>query len=463
MTSTPDTIVALSTPPGLGALGMIRISGSRAIDVLDEIFIGRSLVKAPSHQACLGKIKDTEGNIIDECVLTIFRGPNSFTGEDTIEISCHGSPYIIESIIDLILSKGIRLAQPGEFTQRAFLNGKLDLAQAEAVGDLIASQSAQQHRLAMHQMRGGVSDEIRQLREKLIEFASLIELENDFGEEDVQFADRSALIELVQSTMKRVDELIETFTYGKAIKEGVAVAIIGKPNVGKSTLLNALVNEERAIVSDIPGTTRDVIEDTLIIDGLLFRFIDTAGIHETDDVIESIGIERSLAQLEKAQIVLWMAEIEESAEAIVQDFHELSIRQDQKVIILLNKQDTFHTCHSYDVEEAVSTLTKRTPTLALSAKDKKQLPALKKLLTDAIAKNKFEQQSIIISHARHKQALEETKNSLSAVLQGLSNSIPSDLVAMDIRHAQLFLGEIAGQISTDDLLDSIFSNFCIGK
>lgn len=463
MNVTQDTIVALSTPAGIGALGIIRLSGSKAIEVVDIIFHGRLLAKAPSHQACFGSIKNKSGDIIDECVVTLFRGPNSFTGQDTVEITCHGSPYIIQSIIDEILKHDVRLALPGEFTQRAFLNGKLDLSQAEAVGDLIASQSASQHKLAMHQMRGGVSDEIKTLRAKLIEFASLIELENDFGEEDVEFADRTALINLVNDTDRRIDELIATFEYGKAIKEGIAVAIIGKPNVGKSTLLNALVNEEKAIVSDIPGTTRDVIEDTIQLNGILFRFIDTAGIHETDDKIESIGIERSLQQLEKASIVLWVVEIEEDAQDLAKQFYALNIRADQRAIIILNKQDTFHTCHSYDVEEALSTLTRRTPTLAMSAKTKDNLDKLKKLLIDASQQNRFAQESVIISNARHKAALEETKNSLQAVRTGLESGISSDFIAMDIRHAQHHLGEIAGQISTDDLLDNIFSNFCIGK
>ena len=314
------------TPSGTGALGMIRMSGRSCIEVIDKLFIGRNLMTTESHHACFGKIINEKQEVLDECVATIFRSPNTFTGEDIVEITCHGSSFIIDSIIQLIIRNGIRLAQPGEFTQRAFLNGKMDLTQAEAVGDLIASQSASQHRLAMTQMRGGVSEEIQELRNKLIEFASLIELENDFGEEDVEFAERSALINLVNETILRIDELEQTFQYGKAIKEGIAVAIVGRPNVGKSTLLNALLKEEKAIVSDIPGTTRDVIEDTIQLDGILFRFIDTAGIHDTDDKIESIGIQRSKEQIEKANVVLWVEEIVEKTEELVNRFKQLGIK-----------------------------------------------------------------------------------------------------------------------------------------
>jgi len=457
-----DTIVALSTPAGVGALGLIRISGLQSIPVLDKIFVGRNLSKSESHVACLGKIVDGD-NILDECVLTIFRGPQSYTGEDTIELSCHGSPYIIKSIIELITRHNIRLAMPGEFTQRAFLNGKLDLTQAEAVGDLIAAQSASQQQLAMYQMRGGISKEIQELRSKLIKFASLIELENDFGEEDVEFADRSELIHLIQSTITRINELEASFQYGKAIKDGVAVAIVGRPNVGKSTLLNALLKENKAIVSDIPGTTRDVIEDTIQIDGMLFRFIDTAGIHETDDIVENIGIERSFEQINKAQVVLWLDEIQEDTEELVQRFSEIKLRPEQQAIIILNKTDSFHTCHSYDVEEAVSTLTNRTPTLAMSALTQNHLDKLKALLIETTHQHAFSQQQVIISNIRHLNILKETRNSLAAAINGLQNSLPSDLIAIDIRHAQHHLGEIAGQITTDDLLESIFRDFCIGK
>ncbi len=458
-----DTIVALSTPSGIGALGLIRLSGDRAVEVVDRIFIGRDLMKTESHHACFGKIVDEEENLIDECVVTVFRSPASFTGEDTVEISCHGSAFIISSIIQLITRHAIRLANPGEFTQRAFLHGKMDLAQAEAVGDLIASRSASQHRLAMTQMRGGISNEINELRSKLIEFASLIELENDFGEEDVEFADRSQLLKLVRETIHRINELEHSFEYGRAIKEGVAVAIVGRPNVGKSTLLNALLKEEKAIVSDIPGTTRDLIEDTIQLGGILFRFIDTAGIHDTEDAIETIGIQRSYEQIERANVILWVEEIQEDAHELAERFRKLKLRKDQHAIIVLNKSDEFHTCHAYDVEEALSTLTRRTPTLAISALTKDHLETLKKLLIETTNQSAFADQQIIISNLRHVSALQQTRLSLENVINGFNSGIPSDLIAIDIRHAQHHLGEIAGVISTDDLLESIFSNFCIGK
>ena len=458
-----DTIVALSTPGGTGALGLIRMSGKQAIAILNSVFRGADLEAVGSHTAHFGQLVTDEHEIIDECVVTVFIGPHSFTGENTVEISCHGSAYIISTILNLLVAGGARPAHAGEFTLRAFLHGKLDLSQAEAVADLIASRSASQHRMAMNQMRGGISNEIQAIREKLIEFASLIELENDFGEEDVEFADRSALQQLVEATRHRLMALIDSFTYGRAIKEGIAVAIVGKPNVGKSTLLNALLNEDKAIVSSIPGTTRDVIEDTIQLEGILFRFIDTAGIRESDDTVESIGIQRSYDQIKKANVVLWVEEIQEDAVELADRFNALDLRRDQKAIIVLNKSDAFHACHAYDVEEALSTRTHRTPTLALSALKQHHLDTLKKLLIETTNKSVFAQQDVIVSNIRHLQALKETEDALKRVSMGLEQSIPSDLIAIDIRHAQHHLGEIAGKISTDDLLESIFSNFCIGK
>ncbi|MCL4165534.1 UNVERIFIED_CONTAM: hypothetical protein GTU68_020274, partial [Idotea baltica] len=364
-----------------------------------------------------------------------------------VEISCHGSQYIIQKILELFLSTGARAANPGEFTLRAFLNGQLDLSQAEAVADLIASKSESQHKIAMDQMRGGVSVMIKGLRSQLIEFASLIELENDFGEEDVEFADRNGLKVLVQKILTVIIELQNSFKYGNAVKEGVPVAIIGAPNVGKSTLLNTLLNEDRAIVSDIAGTTRDVIEDSMQIDGILFRFVDTAGLRETTDHIESIGIEKTKEQTAKAKIVLFVVEIEE----------KIPLQADQQSIIILNKADSFHTCHSYDVEEAVSTLTNRTPTLAISAKEKTNVEKIKKQLVEFVHSGKSNSGSTILSNTRHYAALEQTKKSLEQVITGLDSQTPSDLIAMDIRHALHYLGEISGEISTDDLLESIFS------
>lgn len=458
-----DTIVALSTPQGEGAIGVIRLSGSRAIELVDKYFYGANLENAHANTVHYGKLKDQKGNILDECLATIFKAPRSYTKENVVEISCHGSQYIIQKILELFLATGARAANPGEFTLRAFLNGQLDLSQAEAVADLIASKSESQHKLAMDQMRGGVSEMIKQLRSQLIEFASLIELENDFGEEDVEFADRNGLKLLVQKILTVIIELQNSFKYGNAVKEGVPVAIIGAPNVGKSTLLNALLNEDRAIVSDIAGTTRDVIEDSMQIDGILFRFVDTAGLRETTDHIESIGIKKTKEQTAKAKIILFVVEIEEDHENIIKAFNEIPLQENQESIIILNKSDSFHTCHSYDVEEAVSTLTKRTPTFAISAKEKTHVDKVKNQLVAFVKSGKSNAGSTILSNTRHFSALDQTKTSLEQVIVGLDSQVPSDLIAMDIRHALHYLGEISGEISTDDLLESIFSNFCIGK
>lgn len=455
-----DTIVALSTPAGVGAIAMIRLSGPQAIQITDEIFLGKKLLTQETHTVHFGKIIDG-AKVIDEVLVSIFKNPHSYTGQDTTEISCHGSPYISEQIIKLCIKTGARTADPGEFTMRAFLNGQLDLSQAEAVADLISSETRTQHELAINQMRGGYSDMIKSLRDKLIEFASLLELENDFSEEDVEFADRSALVQLITNIKTLIADLLRSFEYGNAIKEGIPVAIIGKPNVGKSTLLNALLNEERAIVSSTPGTTRDVIQDTMQLDGILFRFIDTAGIRETTDEIESLGIVKTKEQIEKASIILYIDEIKEDHNEIVTEFkkHDFSNKQ---IIILLNKIDDFHKCHSYDVEEAVSTLIDRKPTIAISAKDGKHIDKLKTTLIKKVTTAKSAN-NIIVSNLRHHEALNNANETLQKVLDGLANNISSDLLALDIRHALSSLGEISGEVSTDDLLDSIFSNFCIGK
>lgn len=463
MSNLNDPIIALSTAEGEAAIAVIRLSGKAVIEICDAVFYGRNLTRVNGHTVHYGKIKSDDNTIIDECMVSVFRAPRSYTREDSVEISCHGSRYIIQQIIQLFLSKGVRLAQAGEYTMRAYLNGQLDLTQAEAVADLISSTTASQHELAMHQMRGGFSQMIRDLREQLIEFASLIELENDFGEEDVEFADRSKLETLIKQIRQVIQDLIQSFQYGNAIKDGVPVAIVGRPNVGKSTLLNALLNEEKAIVSEIAGTTRDVIEDSIQIDGYLFRFIDTAGLRETTDKIESIGINRAKEQLVKAKIILYIDEIEEDHHAIIHRFKDIPIdRQTQDVIILLNKSDAFHGCHAYDVEEAVSTLTNRTPVIAFSAKEKTRINDLKALLISTVKKLSNSSQTTV-TNMRHFQALEQTDQSLAAVLTGLETKVSSDFMALDIRHALHHLGEITGEISTDDLLDSIFRNFCIGK
>ncbi len=457
-----DTIVAQSTPSGEGAIGVIRVSGPKTLEFVDRIFYGKNLKEVAGNTVHYGKIKNESGQVVDECLATVFRAPRSYTKEDCIEISCHGSSYIIQEIIRIIMEAGARPAKRGEFTMRAFLNGQLDLSQAEAVADLIASDNAASHQMAMNQMRGGFSDEIKELRQELIDFAALIELELDFGEEDVEFADRGKLETLVADINTVIQKLIKSFQYGNAIKKGIPVAIVGSPNVGKSTLLNALLNEEKAIVSDIAGTTRDVIEDQITIEGIPFRFIDTAGIRDTDDTVESIGIERAKEQIIKAQIVIFITEIIEDHNEIINEYKSLNIADHQKSIILLNKADAFHTCHSYDVEEAVSTLTGRTPTLAISAKEKTRIEELKSILLKLTGSADFQDQTIV-NNSRHYDALFKSKEALNKVLYGLQSGITGDFIAMDIRQALHHLGEITGEIHTDDLLDSIFGRFCIGK
>ncbi len=460
--SIQDTIVALSTPRGEGAIGVIRLSGSNAISIVDQCFYGQNLTNSEANTVHYGKIKTEEGKVVDECLAAIFKAPRSYTKEDVVEISCHGSQYIIQEVMQLMVRSGARLAEPGEFTQRAFLNGQLDLAQAEGVADLIASNSASQHQLAMNQMRGGVSKVIQELRDKLIEFASLIELENDFSEEDVEFADRKDLAVLVTKIQGTITNLRDSFAHGNAIKDGVPVAIVGNPNVGKSTLLNTLLNENKAIVSEIAGTTRDVIEDTIQIEGILFRFIDTAGLRATEDVVEIMGIERTKEQIEKAQIVLYMAEIAEDYPSIIKEYTSV-VSEDAKSIIILNKTDAFHACHSYDIEEAISTSLRRMPVIALSAKEGNHVDKLKQLLINQVKGMKGDANQVTISNLRHYESLVKSNESLQSVLNGLAMEIPSDLIAIDIRDALYHLGMISGEISTDDLLSSIFSNFCIGK
>lgn len=457
-----DTIVALSTPVGVGAVGIIRLSGPKSIELVDTFFYGKNLTKVAPNTVHYGKIKNENGMILDECLATVFRAPRSYTKENIVELSCHGSPYILDSVIQLCLRKGARMANRGEFTLRAFLNGQLDLSQAEAVADLIASDSAASHDLAMKQMRGGFSKTIEQLRQELIDFAALIELELDFGEEDVEFADRKKLTSLVQKIQKIINTLLDSFAYGNAIKKGVPVAIIGKPNVGKSTLLNALLNEDKAIISDIAGTTRDVIEDQITIEGINFRFIDTAGIRQTSDQIERIGIQKSMEQLSKAKIVIYIDEARDEAPEIAEAFYDLPIQDGQQTIILLNKSDLQTSCAAQDIEEAVSTLTNRTKTLAFSAKSKDRLTDLKQVLLD-ILNSMPHTEDATVTNARHYDALQKAQGSLNDVLHGIDSGISNDFVALDIRQALYFLGLITGKIHTDDLLDSIFTRFCIGK
>jgi len=455
-----STICALATAPGIGAIAVIRLSGEAAIQICNKVFFGKDITKVESHTAHFGTIRAND-KIIDEVLLTVFKGKKSFTGENSVEISTHGSPYIQQQVIQLLITNGAESAGPGEFTLRAFLNGKLDLSQAEAVADVIASNSETSHELAMSQMRGGFSTEIQKLREQLIHFASLIELELDFGEEDVEFADRADLKELVAKLNTVLSKLINSFDYGNVIKTGVPVAIVGEPNVGKSTLLNALLNEERAIVSDIAGTTRDVIEDEMILNGVSFRFIDTAGIRETTDTIESLGIEKTFQKLDQASIVLLLVDASEiSREQLLTDIQKIKDRiegKNKRLIIVANKVD------KADAKATVETKFEGIEnTIFISAKAKENIKTIETRLFDFVQSGALNN-DVVVTNARHYEALTKANESLAKVLEGLDNNITGDFLAMDIRQALHQLGLITGDITTDDLLDNIFSKFCIGK
>ncbi|GLR17621.1 tRNA uridine-5-carboxymethylaminomethyl(34) synthesis GTPase MnmE [Portibacter lacus] len=462
-----DTIVALSTPPGQGAIGVIRLSGPKAIAITDVFFKGRNLTKVEANTVHYGKIEDEQGKVIDECVATIFRAPKSYTREDVIELSCHGSPYILEQVIQICLRGGARMANRGEFTMRAFLNGQLDLSQAEAVADLIASENEASHDLAIRQMRGGFSDQIKELRQELIDFAALIELELDFGEEDVEFADRGKLEALVEKIKGVIKELLDSFHLGNVIKNGVATVIAGRPNAGKSTLLNSLLNENRAIVSDIAGTTRDTIEERLNINGIQFRLIDTAGIREAQDSIEKFGVERTLEKIGSSTVVVYMFDVistkPEALWADVERFLNASkvLTANATRIFVANKMDLnpYTQPEDYYKEGMIS----KDNLLPVSALNKMNIEALKEMLYLAVVDNPASMDQTIVTNSRHFDALNKAFESLDAVLNGLRSGITGDFVAMDIRQALHQLGLITGEIHTDDLLDSIFTRFCIGK
>lgn len=450
-----DTICALSSPAGIGAIALIRLSGDDTFPIVEKIF-SKTIQDKASHTAHFGRIK--RGNtIIDEVVVTVFKTPGTFTGQDIIEIACHASPYIQQEILSLLIENGARLAGPGEFSMRAFMNGKMDLSQTEAIADLIAANSKAAHKVAMHQMRGGFGEEINALREGLLTFASLVELELDFSEEDVEFANRDQLTELVIAVAQKVNSLLNSFKLGNVIKNGVPVAIVGSPNAGKSTLLNTLLNEEKAIVSDIAGTTRDVIEDTIILNGVEFRFMDTAGIRETQDTIESLGIQRAFDQIKKARIVLLIIDLTNNDEQVVLKqiklFESELVDSEQTFIPLFNKMDEI------DEMKFKGLVDKG---LFISAKNKINITELIKKLSDSITALGEENVSIV-TNVRHFEILKKCKESLVKVEQGLELQIPGDLLAMDIRETLHHLGEITGEITTDDLLGNIFANFCIGK
>ncbi|AWW32958.1 tRNA uridine-5-carboxymethylaminomethyl(34) synthesis GTPase MnmE [Echinicola strongylocentroti] len=451
-----DTIIALATPQGVGAIAVIRLSGKDAIKLTNEVFGGKNLEEQQSHTIHFGTIRDGE-RIVDEVLVSLFVAPKSFTKENVVEISTHGSSYIINQVIKLLIRKGARPAKPGEFTQRAFLNGQFDLAQAEAVADLIHSDSEASHQAALHQMRGGFSGEIKQLRDQLIHFASMIELELDFVEEDVEFASRDDLQQLVEKLLRVVEQLISSFDLGNVIKNGVPTVIAGKPNAGKSTLLNALLNEEKAIVSEIAGTTRDFIEDEINIGGVIFRFIDTAGLRETTDTIEAMGVSRTQEKMKTASLILYLFDLSDTDMVeINRDINKLE-NLGVPFVKVANKIDKA-------TEGFITELKDKHPdTIFISAGQKENLEALRTNILDLVNLDKFKTGNTVVTNIRHYDSLVKTRESLLDVLNGIDAEITNDFLAMDIRRSLHFLGEITGEITTDDLLANIFSKFCIGK
>ena len=452
---TQDTIVALATPPGIGAIGVIRLSGKDAIQITNQVFRGKDLSTLPSHTIHFGTIRD-EKKILDEVLVSVFLEPHSYTRENVIEISCHGSQFIIRQIIQLLIRNGARLAEPGEFTKRAFLNGKFDLAQAEAVADLVASDSNAAHMAALNQMRGGFSEEIRKLREKLIHFASMIELELDFSEEDVEFASRNDLRKLVLELNHVISHLMESFNLGNVIKNGVPTVIAGKPNAGKSTLLNALLNEEKAIVSEIAGTTRDFIEDVIHIESISFRFIDTAGIREARDKIEEIGVERTKQKMKEASLILYLFDLKE--ENLIEINEEIDKLENLGIpfIKVGNKIDLVP-------PSLLDALKIDKEFVFISAKNRDNLDVLKNKIIAKVNIEGFKTGDTVVTNLRHYESLYQTQQALKDVIKGLDKGVTGDFLAMDIRQSLHYLGEITGEITTDDLLRNIFSKFCIGK
>lgn len=450
-----DTIVALSTPPGVGAIGVIRLSGDDAINITNKVFKGKDLTKQDSHTIHFGTIRDND-KIIDEVLVSLFIAPKSFTKENVVEISCHGSPFILKQVIKILLVNGARLAKPGEFTQRAFINGQFDLAQAEAVADLINADSEASHEAALKQMRGGFSEQIKELRAELIHFASMVELELDFAEEDVEFADRDDLKKLIHSLHEVINKLISSFDLGNVIKNGVPTVIAGKPNAGKSTLLNALLNEEKAIVSDIAGTTRDFIEDEINLGGINFRFIDTAGLRETTDTIEAMGVQRTQEQMKKASLIIYLVDM--ANDSVVDMNREINKLENLGIpfVVVGNKSDLALP----ELKKAIEAIK---GSVLIGAKAQDNLDALKDRLLEVVNLDNFKSGDVVVTNIRHYDNLLKTRDALQDVLNGLDMNVTGDFLAMDIRQALHYLGEITGEITTDDLLANIFSKFCIGK
>ncbi|RLD27993.1 MAG: tRNA uridine-5-carboxymethylaminomethyl(34) synthesis GTPase MnmE [Bacteroidetes bacterium] len=454
-----DNIIALATPSGVGAIAVIRISGKDALTICQSFFksvSGIRLSNQKTHTIHFGHIVDKD-RVIDEVLVSIFKDPHSYTGENVVEISCHGSLYIQQEIIQLFLLNGCRTANPGEFTLRAFLNGKLDLSQAEAVADLISSENEASHQVAMQQMRGGFSNQIKALRDELLNFASLIELELDFAEEDVEFANRAQFKDLISRIIGVLKRLIESFAIGNVIKKGIPVAIVGKPNVGKSTLLNALLNEEKAIVSEIAGTTRDAIEDELIIDGISFRFIDTAGIRDTEDVIETIGIKKTFEKIEQSQVVMYLFDASENKNSLEEITKIQKKFPEKHLVIIANKVDKLSKSEIVNLKSSIENLD------LLSAKTAEGVEALKTKLLEFVNTGVLKNNDTIITNSRHYDALLKALGEIQKVQQGMDSGLSGDLLAIDIRQALYHFGEITGEITTDELLGNIFANFCIGK
>ena len=460
------TITAISTAPGIGGIAVIRVSGNNALKFSDAVFVPKNklcpLLQQEANTVSFGNVVDKQQVDIDEVLVTVFRAPHSFTGEDTVEISCHGSLFVLQKILQLLLEQGCVLAGPGEFTQRAFMNGKMDLSQAEAVADLIASNSASSHRMAMNQMRGGFSNELLKLRTQLLNFVSLIELELDFNEEDVEFADRSKLRTLATDIEQLIARLADSFRVGNALKNGIPVALVGETNVGKSTLLNVLLNEEKAIVSEIHGTTRDVVEDLENIEGITFRFIDTAGIRDTKDKIESMGIERTYQKIEQASIILWIVDCTQLTEHMEWLTERIAKRAEgKKVILVFNKIDKI----AEDEREVLDQLFQQFEgdRIYISAKDRINTEGLQKALVVAAQLPTIQPGDVVVNNVRHYEALQNALTAIRRVIDGIDNGITGDFLSQDIRECMHFLGEITGAISNDEILGNIFGKFCIGK